>query len=76
MGLKKSCFNLCIIPAIPGNFETFASTFERQGEFKHLPVGQGLAAKMAPQCMAFTWICIEKKLTSPLFPYIIRGGGS
>ena len=62
-----SCFNLSIIPAVPGNCGAFDSTFERQGEFTHLPVGdlsrafgRVLTTKMAPQCRTFTGLYIEK----------------
>ena len=62
-----SCFNLNIIPAVPGNCGAFDSTFEDQGEFIHLPVadlsrayGRVFTTKMAPQCKAFTGLCIEK----------------
>ena len=33
-----SCFNLSIIPAVPGNCGAFDSTFKSQGEFIFLPV--------------------------------------
>ena len=59
---------------MPGNCGAFDSTFDRQGEVIHLPVedlsrasGRVFTTKMAPQCRAFTGLCIEKKLKSPLF---------
>ena len=62
-----SCFNLSIIPAVPGNCGAFDSTFERKGEFIQLLVGhlsrafgRFFTTKMAPQCRAFTGLCIEK----------------
>ena len=59
-------FNLIIIPAVPGKRGAFDSTFEHQGQVIHLPVGDLSRAfgsvfniKMAPQCRAFTGLCIK-----------------
>ena len=64
-GSEVSCLKLSIIPAVPGNCGAFDSTFERQGEF--IPVedlfrafGRDFTIKMAPQCRAFTGLCIEE----------------
>ena len=61
------CFNLSIIPAVPGKCGAFDSTFESQEEFIHLPVGdlnrafgRVFTTKMAPQCRAFTRLYIAK----------------
>ena len=68
-----SCFNLSIIPAMPGNCRAFDSTFERQGEFIHLPVGDMSRAfgrfyhKNGPTVQGIYWALHPEKLKSPLF---------
>ena len=70
-----SCFNLSIIPAVPGNCGAFESTFERQGELIHLPVGDLSRAfgrvfntKNGPTVQGIYWALHREKLNSRCSP--------